>query len=92
MDNSTCSEGSQAHHQELNICSSSLWFYLRSVVVAVLLVVVGPAVDTVVCAPDDGWRYHSKHVEQFSDKINCVTLHLVGYILEYCYVARIHES
>jgi hypothetical protein len=27
-----------------NNCSSSLWFYRRSVVVAVLLVVVGPAV------------------------------------------------
>ena len=25
------------------------------------------AVDTVVCAPDDGWKYHPKHVEQFSD-------------------------
>jgi len=23
------------------------------------------AVDTVVCAPDDGWKYHPKHVEQF---------------------------
>jgi len=23
-----------------------------------------------------------KHVEQFPDKINCVTLHLAGYILE----------
>jgi hypothetical protein len=32
-----------AHHQELNNCSSSLWFYRWSVVVAVLLVVVGPA-------------------------------------------------
>jgi hypothetical protein len=40
------------------------------------------AVDTVVCAPDDGWRYHPKHVEQFPDIIKCVTLHL-GYILEY---------
>jgi len=40
------------------------------------------AVDTVVYAPDDGWRYHSKHVEQFPHKINCVKLHLVGYILE----------
>ena len=28
-----------------------------------------------------GW-YHPKHVEQFPDKINCVTLHLVGYRLE----------
>ena len=49
------------------------------------------AVDTVVCAPDGGWRYHPKHVEQFPDKINCVTLRLVGYILEYSYDARIHE-
>ena len=51
----------------------------------------GGAVDTVVCAPDDGWWYHPKHVEQFPDKINCVTLHLVGYVLEYNYGARTHE-
>src|SRR5215475_719004 len=25
------------------------------------------AVDTVVCAPDDGWKYNPKHVEQFQD-------------------------
>jgi hypothetical protein len=31
-----------AHHQKFNNCSSSLWFYLRSVVLAVLLVVVRP--------------------------------------------------
>jgi hypothetical protein len=43
------------------------------------------AVDTVVCAPDGGWWYHLKHVQQFPDKINCVTLHLVGYILEYLF-------
>jgi hypothetical protein len=30
------------HHQELNICSIRLWFYSRSVVIEVLLVVVGP--------------------------------------------------
>jgi hypothetical protein len=40
---STCFGRLHAHHQELNIFSSSLWFYLRSVVIAVLLVVVGPA-------------------------------------------------
>jgi len=34
-----------AHHQELNNCSSSLWFYRWSVVVVVLLVVVVPAGD-----------------------------------------------
>jgi len=25
------------------------------------------AVDTVVCAPDDGWKNHPKHAEQFPD-------------------------
>ena len=28
---------------------------------------VPDAVDTFVCAPDDGWRYHPKHVEQFPE-------------------------
>ena len=41
------------------------------------------AVHTVICAPDNVWWYHPKHVEQFPDKINCVKLHLVGYILEH---------
>jgi hypothetical protein len=41
---STCFGRAHAHHQELNNCSSSLWFYLRIVVVAVLLFVVGLAV------------------------------------------------
>jgi len=31
------------------------------------------------------YLYLPKHVEQFPDKINCVTLHLVGYILEYIF-------
>jgi hypothetical protein len=44
-----------------------------------------------VCAPDDGCWYHPKHVKQFPDKINCVTLHLVGHILEYSYDAQTHE-
>jgi hypothetical protein len=43
MYSSTCFGRSHAHHQELNNCSSSIWFYRWSVVVAVLLVVVGPA-------------------------------------------------
>jgi hypothetical protein len=42
MYSSTCFWRPYAHHQELNNCSSSLWFYHWSVVVAVLLVVVGP--------------------------------------------------
>ena len=39
---STCFWRPHVHHQELNNCSSSLWFYCWSVVIAVLLVVVGP--------------------------------------------------
>jgi len=38
---STCFGRLHAHHQELNNCSRNLWYYLRSVVIAVLLVVVG---------------------------------------------------
>ena len=41
MYSSTCFGRPYAHHQELNNCSSTL--YRWSVVVAVLLVVVGPA-------------------------------------------------
>ena len=33
---STCFGRSPPHHQEHNDCSSSLWFYLRIVVIAVL--------------------------------------------------------
>jgi hypothetical protein len=40
---STCFGCPHAHYQELSNCSSSLWFYLRSVVIAVLLFVVRPA-------------------------------------------------
>jgi hypothetical protein len=41
MYKSTCFGRPHAHHEELNNCSSSRWFYRWSVVVAVLLVVVG---------------------------------------------------
>jgi hypothetical protein len=46
MYSSTCFGRPHAHHQELNKCGSSLWFYRWSVVIAVLLVVVGPAGPT----------------------------------------------
>jgi hypothetical protein len=46
MHSSTCFGRLYAHHQELNNCSSSLWFYRWSVVVAVLLVVAGPVGPT----------------------------------------------
>ena len=46
MYSSTCFDRPHAHHQELNNCSSSLWFYRWSVVVAVMLIVVGPVGPT----------------------------------------------
>jgi hypothetical protein len=58
------------------------WWYRPKRQVAVTVWQIPDAVDTVVCAHDDGWWYRPKHVEQFPDKINGVTLHLVGYILE----------
>jgi hypothetical protein len=38
---STCFGRPHAHHQDLNNCSSSLWFCRWGVVIAVMLVVVG---------------------------------------------------
>jgi hypothetical protein len=35
--------------------------------VAVTVRQIPDAVNKVVCAPDDGWSYHPKHVEQFPD-------------------------
>jgi len=43
---STCFGCFRAHHHELNDCSGSLWFYLRIVVIVVLMFTVGPAGPT----------------------------------------------
>jgi hypothetical protein len=75
-----------------NNCIYSIWYlsdrycYLPlSQQVALTVWQIPDAVYIVVCAPDDGWWYHPKHVKHFSGKIYCVTLHLVGYILERCW-------
>jgi hypothetical protein len=39
-------------------------------------------VDTVVCSPDDGWKYHPKHLEQFPD-INKLCNVASSWIYEY---------
>src|SRR5215470_8827722 len=52
------SGGTSTHHQE------RIQLYLQHLVFVTPL---PDAVDTVVCAPDDGWKYHPKHVEQFPD-------------------------
>ena len=79
-----------AYHQEYLNCitASGITHVCRCRQVAITVWQIQDAVDTVVCAPDDGWRYYPKDVEQFPDKINRVTLHLVRYILEYSYDAR----
>jgi len=58
-------------------CIYSIWYlshHLRQ---------IPDALDTVVCAPDDGWRYHPKHVEQFSD-IN------KPYNVASCWIHKVH--
>ena len=45
-----------------------------------------------VAIVEDGWRNHPKHVEQFTDKINCVNLHLVGHLLTKNCDKRSHEN
>jgi len=66
------SGGTATHHQE------RIQLYLQYLVFVTPLLVhaaieagssngVTNAVNTVVCAPDDGWKYHPKHVEQFPD-------------------------
>jgi hypothetical protein len=72
------SAGTTTHHQE----SKQLYLQHLVFVTPLLLPAAIAAVDTVVCAPDDGWWYQPKQVEKFPDKINCVTLRLVGYTLE----------
>jgi hypothetical protein len=80
--------------RSVNNCIYSIWYFSHCYChlplkgqMALTVWQIPDAVDTVVYAPDDGWWYRQKHVEQFPDKINCVTLHLVGYILEYSFMS-----
>src|SRR5215475_10108735 len=54
--------GTSTHHRE------RIQLYLQHLVfVTPDTRYIPDAVDTVVCARDDGWKYHPKHVEQFQD-------------------------
>jgi hypothetical protein len=59
MYSSTCFGHPHAHNQEINTCGNSLWFYHCSVVVAVLLVVVGPAGPTTTNSVPTAYATHS---------------------------------
>jgi uncharacterized protein YqhQ len=48
-----------------NNCIYGIWYLSRRYCHLPPVWQITGAVDTVVCAPDDGWRYHPKHVEQF---------------------------
>ena len=75
------SGGTSPHHQE------RIQLHLQHLVFVTPLLLpaaIAAGSSTVFCTPDDGWKYHPKYVERFPDKINCVTLHIVGYILENC--------
>ena len=54
------------HHQEHNTVSRASGICQTVTATCRCRGRVGNA-DTFVCAPDDGWRYHPKHVEQFPD-------------------------
>ena len=41
--------------------------FISNLILSIIVWQVPEAVDKFVCAPDDGWRYHPKHVEQFPD-------------------------
>jgi hypothetical protein len=58
------SGGTSTHHQE----RKQLYLqHLVNVTPLLLSAAIVDFVDTVVCAPDDGWKCHPKHVEQFPD-------------------------
>ena len=41
--------------------------HLVTIITAVMVSIMPDTVDTVIWARDDGWRYHPKHVEWFTD-------------------------
>jgi hypothetical protein len=47
--------------------NAALYFLFCLYKYAVTVWQIPDAVDAVVCAPDDGWNYHQKHVERFPD-------------------------
>jgi hypothetical protein len=64
MYGSTCFGHPRAHPQELDNCGSSLWFYHWSVVIAVLLVVVGPT-----GRPDHDQQHFYHHVPTVNQRL-----------------------
>jgi len=72
MYGSTCFGRRHAHRQELNNCSSSLWFYRWSVVVGVLLVVVAPG-----RRPDHDQQHSSHHTPTVKPEASTAVVELL---------------
>jgi len=65
--------------------------FISNLIMSITVWQVPDTVDTVVCAPDDGWRYHPKNVQRFPDINKLRDVAFFGYILEYTYDVRIPE-
>ena len=61
------SGGTSTHHQERIQLYLQHLVYVTPLLLSAAIVEELEDADTVVCAPDDGWKYHPKHVEQFPD-------------------------
>jgi hypothetical protein len=68
------SGGTSTHHQErIQLHLHHLVFVTPLLLSAAIVEELEPvwqipdAVDAVLCAPDDGYKYHPKHLEQFPD-------------------------
>jgi hypothetical protein len=48
-------------------CIVRIFQYISNKIQRYTVYLIPDAIDTVVCAPNDGWKYHPKHVEQFPD-------------------------
>jgi hypothetical protein len=64
---------SHAHHQELKNYSSSLWLYRWRVVIAVLLVVVGPVFDW----PDHDQQHCYHHTPKVKPEVATAVVELL---------------
>ena len=62
-------------------CVYSIWYLSHRYCCYCYLLLAAGSSNSVT--NDDGWWYHPEYVEQFLNKINCVTLRLVEYILNY---------
>ena len=74
---STCFGRPHAHHQELNNCSSSLWFYLRSEAATAVVELLMMGVRT----PETCWAVNRRQDNKL-EKL----LYLVGDLFEWYYI------